>query len=252
MYLFIVHLDAISLYAIRYIIYQKGGDFILYRDDIISTISAIGVELALLLAIFSTTHYSGYADSLAIIHECISYDVMSESADALNNIPEPPELAEDAEGLVEISPLSCGYGSCKTYENYKMIRREGSYSYHLQQIAETDTNTGVRYIEVDGIKYYMIAVGSGWGLAIGDMCKVDLQQDDGTINTFFAMLGDGKSDNHTDATRKVGTNSGDVIEFIVDVDQLPEFMSGRGNLDYINIFNGSVIQITKVSEYCEI
>lgn len=167
----------------------------------------------------------------------------------LNNIPEPADASEEAGRVVEISPLSCGYGSCKTYENYKMIRREGSYSYHLQQIAETDSSTGVRYIEVDDIKYYMIAVGSGWGLAIGDMCQVDLQRDDGTINTFLAMLGDGKSDNHTDATRKVGSNSGDVIEFIVDVDHLPEFMSGKGNLDYINLFNGSVMQITKVGKY---
>lgn len=228
---------------------MKGGDFILYRDDIISTISAIGIELALLIAIFNNTHYSGYADNTVTIHECMSHDVASKSDDALINIPEPEEVVEEAERVVEISPLSFGYGSCKTYENYRMIRREGSYSYHLQQIAETDCDTGVRYIEVDNITYYMIAVGSGWGLAIGDMCQIELQQYDGSINTVFAILGDGKSDNHTDNTHKVGSNSGDVIEFIVDVDMLPEFMSGKGNLDYINIFNGSVVHITKVGEY---
>lgn len=115
--------------------------------------------------------------------------------------------------------------SCRSYtftvENYELIRSVNTINYKLSHgvgyNTSTDYLTGIRVCS----GRYLIAIGSGYGMP-GD--KIDLVMENGKV--LRCIVGDGKSDAHTDPTHRfhVGgmdhgvyyPGDGSVAEFIID------------------------------------
>ena len=88
---------------------------------------------------------------------------------------------------------------------------------------------------------YMIAIGSFYSKAIGDILKIELSS--GTI--FEVIISDFKADKHTDSKNQVHTVDKSLVEFIVDVDKLADLPKKMGDCSYaeeIN-FKGNIVSI---------
>lgn len=125
-----------------------------------------------------------------------------------------------------------GQGTFKSYENYKSITNKNSPQYRLQQEAYTG-DYGIRM--VDG--RYCVAMGSYWTEEIGT--KLDVYLESGEM--IPVILGDNKQDCHTDSTNRIGCNNKDVLEFIVDVNEIPSKVKNCGNFNCI--FSGKVVDV---------
>ena len=129
------------------------------------------------------------------------------------------------------------WGSMKTYMSYKAITNTRSKQYRLQQQAVTDPSTGIRMVGDD----YCVAIGSGWGCAIGDRIIVTLHGG----KTFNAIVSDFKADAHTNSDNKTTTHDGSVVEFVVDTPSLSTRVRRSGNVGILDQFSGGVVSITK-------
>lgn len=134
-------------------------------------------------------------------------------------------------------PNNADWGSKKTYMSYKAITNKSSKQYALQQIAITDADTGVRTVDGD----YCVAIGTGWGFSVGDKILVTLSNG----KTFNAIVGDIKSNAHTNSDNKTTSHDGSVVEFIVDIPSLPNIARKMGNLNVLNQFSGGIVSITQ-------
>lgn len=124
-----------------------------------------------------------------------------------------------------------GEGVCnslnKTYMDYTAVTNHQSAQYALlnSDLAYTDTTTGLRM--VDG--RICIAVGTFYASTIGT--KINLVMATGEI--VECVLGDVKSDLHTDPTHRYQAVDGSVVEMIVDetyfssTSQYPDSLNGR-------------------------
>ena len=91
------------------------------------------------------------------------------------------------------------------YMWYTTITSTGSKQYFYRQNAETDANGFRRY---EG--RLLIAVGQYYG-KVGDVLRITM--DSGLV--YEAVIGDSKSNAHTDRTQRVA-GDGSIVEFIVD------------------------------------
>jgi vacuolar-type H+-ATPase subunit I/STV1 len=148
------------------------------------------------------------------------------------------EKLEDYETKKVSKPVySTSWGSMKSYMSYKAITNTRSKQYQLQKQAVTDPTTGIRTINGD----YCVAIGSGWGCAVGDRILVTLQGG----KTFNALVADAKADAHTNSDNKTTTHDNSVIEFVVDIQSLPKKVRTSGNVGTLDQFSGGVVSITK-------
>lgn len=85
----------------------------------------------------------------------------------------------------------------------------------------------------------VVAVGFGWGLTIGDTATVTT-----TNGSFKIVVGDWKANCDTDATHKVTTANGCVVEFIVDRSCLASCIKTSGSVASVNKYAGKVLNIT--------
>ena len=157
------------------------------------------------------------------------------------------EITEHKPMPVDLSDISCnvpnGEAGCKsavkTYMSYRAITAKNSPQYQLQTDAVTDPASGIRM--VDGC--YLVAVGTYYADHVGQKLRVTM-----TSGLQVAcMVGEFKSDRHTDATHRyhVGgyergvyyKGDGSVLEFIVDPDNY------RASL-IPEVFDGSIYNIT--------
>lgn len=132
---------------------------------------------------------------------------------------------------------STSWGSMKSYMSYKAITNTRSKQYQLQKQAVTDPTTGIRTVNGD----YCVAIGSGWGCAVGDRILVTLQGG----KTFNAIVADAKADAHTNSDNKTTTHDNSVVEFVVDIKMLPKSVRLSGNVGTLDQFSGGVVSITK-------
>lgn len=97
-----------------------------------------------------------------------------------------------------------------TYMDYKAVTARSSAQYQLlnSDSAHTDKITGIRMID----DRYCIALGSYYTSKVGQ--KVNLVFENGTV--IKCILGDCKSDKHTDPSHRFHSVDGSVAEFIVD------------------------------------
>ena len=117
----------------------------------------------------------------------------------------------------------------KKFERYTLLTRWKQAE--LQSLAHTDEN-GMRKVG----DRYCVALGSYYTTEIGT--KLDLVMSDGDV--IPCVLGDVKSDLHTDALHQRGRNGGCVAEFIVDDDKLPAEAKTRGSVHWIPEFAGEI------------
>jgi hypothetical protein len=133
------------------------------------------------------------------------------------------------------------YGIFKSYMDYRLLNNPDLIEYKLQQQATTDKR-GFRKIG----DYYMIAIGTGWNVKVGEKVLVVLS----TGYSFKAIMGDTKSDAHTDPeTHKVTIKpnpDGSVVEFIVDKDTIQKYIGNTGTVSTLPEFKGAVVGIYKL------
>ena len=139
----------------------------------------------------------------------------------------------------------------KTWMSYKAITNKKSPQYKMlqQDWIYIDSNGFLRAIgEKDlGISgdYYVIALGSYYGTTIGNKYKITTD----TGNVFYGILGDVKSDLHTDRTHRYTLSHNDMVEFLVNVPTLNKTVKKMGNANVYMPLNGNIAKIEKINFY---
>ena len=149
------------------------------------------------------------------------------------------ELLVDIEKFEKLI-ITPSYDDFKSYLPYDAITNQTSRQWQLQQQATTNGD-GIRCI--DGIP--MVAVGTGWGLSVGDIALVTC--DNG--NSFKVIIGDIKADIHTDAVNKTTIVSGCRCEFIVELNKLDPQVKSMGNVAILVKYSGYVVNVEKIGTY---
>jgi len=91
-------------------------------------------------------------------------------------------------------------------------------------------------LEIDGRA--CVAIGTGWGLSLGDTATVYTKN-----GSYDIIVSDIKADAHTDSTRKITVHNGCVVEFIVDTSCLDSRISVSGSVASISKYAGIVTDI---------
>lgn len=138
-------------------------------------------------------------------------------------INEKMELPKDTEGTT------------KTYMNYKTVTAKGSRQYALLNSKKAYTKDGFRMYE----DCYCVALGSFYSKVIGTKFEIELS----TGKKIKCILGDQKSDRHTDENHQYAVKNKDIVEFIIDDLNLP-----GGDVSVVPGFEGSIVKITKICE----
>lgn len=129
------------------------------------------------------------------------------------------------------------HNNFKSYMGYQSITCKVSKQYKLQKKAKTG-KFGIRMVN----DRYLIALGTYYTKNVGD--KFDIKLSDGTI--IKCMIGDIKSDMHTDAKRQKQRYDGSIIEFITDPDKMPHDVKRAGSYTVCKQFSGSIKEIRKL------
>lgn len=130
----------------------------------------------------------------------------------------------------------------KAYMDYRTITDTSSAQYALQQIAWTDA-LGLRRVGED----YLVAMGTGWlEEGCGERFAVTLE----TGESFTVMIGDIKSDRHTDEESLYRWCDGgaNVLEFIVDTDIMHPTVTNAGTISAYDAFAGNITEIARIVE----
>ena len=131
----------------------------------------------------------------------------------------------------------------KPYARYTAITAKSSPQYKLQKIAKTDSN-GLRYVTVDGVKRYCVALPVHWaGGTLADIGRCfDVVMENGA--TIFCVLGDVKKIEHSqNGEGKFGSN-GELLEFQVDMQKLPDAVRNSGDISrFGGAFEGEAVKI---------
>lgn len=114
--------------------------------------------------------------------------------------------------VTSLIPFYPTYHGQKTYMDYRTITSTGTYEYKLQNTAAYTNDDGIRMIN----GRYCIAVGTAFGTRIGQY--IDLVLENGTV--IHCIMGDTKSDEHTDSEHVFTVASGCCSEFIVETEKL--------------------------------
>lgn len=172
------------------------------------------------------------------------YSQLTETNESLNTEKQlleqqVQELLQQIEELNKRPAVSTPKRDFKSYMPYTALKDKTSPQWQLQLQATTNSS-GIRC-------YYglpMIAVGTGWGLQIGDTALVVCENG----NSFLAVVGDWKADRHTDSSNKTTLENGCRCEFIVDLDVLDDTTRTLGNIAAtMPEFAGYVVSIVEVS-----
>lgn len=129
------------------------------------------------------------------------------------------------------------HNNFKSYMGYTSITCKASKQYKLQQKAKTG-KYGIR--TVNG--RYLIAMGTYYSKNVGD--KFDIKLSNGTI--LKCMIGDIKSDRHTDTKRQKQKYDGSIIEFITDTTKMPSNVKRAGSYTVCKKFSGFIKEIRKL------
>lgn len=127
-------------------------------------------------------------------------------------------------------------GKFKAYMDKDAITAKSSPQYKLKEQATIDSN-GIAC--VDG--RMLIAVGTGHNAPVGT--NLDVTLTDGTV--LKCKVGDIKQNRHTDATNKVCTGNGSIIEFLVETSCMNTKAKQMGDVSYAGYFGG-ITKIVKV------
>jgi len=195
-----------------------------YIEDIFDSEEIIDIE-----GIDQIITYIEYVPCIKDITEDITIDY-----EPTYDLPEPVVIVPVLQNPI---PLARCY--FKSWMDWRAITNRNSRQWRMQQIANT-CDDGFR--RVDGL--YIIALGTYFLYSgVGDVFDITLSSG----VTFRAVVGDVKSDRHTDPTNRFHISDGSVIEFIVDRQVMCSRVLSMGNISYAG-FHGSIESIIRVSE----
>ena len=178
------------------------------------------------------------------LYEYIEYECKEPDEKLYKELYEEPcEGPEIPEPVVFVpvlqNPIPQARCYFKSWMDWRAITYRNSRQWRMQQIAYT-CDYGFR--RVDGL--YMIALGTYFLYSgVGDVFDITLSSG----VTFRAVVGDIKSDRHTDPTNRFHISDGSVIEFVVDRQIMCRRVLSRGNISYAG-FPGTVESIVRVPE----
>lgn len=155
-----------------------------------------------------------------------------------NTIIEYIEVPTDPTGVYFTSmDLPDGIpGTFKSWMNYAAITSTTTRQYHVKALAKTDPN-GYRVINGK----YLVAMASYYG-PVGTELRITLSSG----RVFYVIIGDQKSDRHTDPLNQYHLSDKSILEFIVDPDKFLNTAALRsGNLSNDG-FEGAIVKIEKV------
>ena len=133
----------------------------------------------------------------------------------------------------------------KTYMDYRCITDKTSAQYELQQFAWTDED-GFRRIGND----YIVAIGTYYTEECGERFRITFESG----SEITVTVGDIKQDIHTDYLNQYTPIydengiffSGNVLEFIVDIDVLPKIPRRLGTVSYFDYLKGNIKSIERI------
>lgn len=156
-------------------------------------------------------------------------------------VPEPYVPYQPYEIIEVHGPFTRTEARCyfKTWMDWRTITSRNSRQWQLQQIAYTCEN-GFR--RIDGM--YMIALGTYYlHHGVGDVFEITLSGG----RTFRAVVGDVKSDLHTDPTNRFQRYDGSVVEFIIDRRVMSREVLRMGNVSSAG-FHGRIVSMVRLPE----
>lgn len=141
--------------------------------------------------------------------------------------------------IIGYSPPKNVNTSFKSYMCYRTITCVNSNQYILQQKAHTDKD-GIRRIGND----VCIALGTRYSSTVGERFLIELDTGKG----FTAIIGDIKSDAHTDKkTHSYIESNGNVVEFIVDDKKISNEIKFTGDVSCIDKYKGQIKAIVRIA-----
>lgn len=149
------------------------------------------------------------------------------------------QIKEYEEKELEIKRKSLPTGgnlSKKTYMDYRSISKnskQGNIVY--SEKAWTDENGLRRYGD-----YYCVAMGTYYG-NVGDVLRISTDLG----NEYLVILGDVKSDEHTDGENKYTVHNGCMLEFIVDSYEISESVKISGSVNGVSGIGGRIVGVGK-------
>ena len=160
-----------------------------------------------------------------------------------------PILNTDADGykpgIVGTKKVPQGGHAWKPYARHTAITKKSSPQYRLQQKAKTDSN-GLRYVyDPEGVKRYCVALPVYWaGGTFEDIGRCfDVTMANGAV--LHCCLGDIKKQEHSqDGAGRFGSR-GELLEFQVDANKLPEAVKKSGDVSRLGgAFEGEAVSVS--------
>ena len=217
---------------------------------ILIVLTAIVVMSYSTVANASTRIYEGAEESVRVKEvnevriEMPEEYIISTSEDEFVKMPEPERIEIPELPIVPVVGLDGGtryrpaLGARPwffSWMSYRAVTNRNSNQWGLQHNYAYTCTEGFR--RVDGIK--TVAVGTFYlNRGVGDILHVEL--DSGL--SFYVVVGDVKSDVHTDPTNRFILANGCMLEFIVDVPQISERSRQMGDMTHSGL-PGSVVSI---------
>lgn len=185
-------------------------------------------------------HISNYSDNAMCYTTPESSEVITLSYPVLDIDP----TFKDNSVTYELPNLDTSF---KTYMDYRCITDTDSMQYKLQQNAWTDED-GLRRLG----EAYMVAMGTYYADECGKTFEITFD----TGEKILVVVGDIKTDCHTDKTNRyspVYDNNGNfisanVLEFIVDTDVLSRHTKRLGTVEYCGNLQGNIVSIVAIEE----
>ena len=137
--------------------------------------------------------------------------------------------------------------SFKTWMSYTAVTNRQSPQYKfIHKYGWVDSEgfmrcSGERDLGIED-DYYLIALGSYYGMDIGTKYKITLD----TGRVFYGALADCKSDRHTNETNQYVSHNNNIIEFLVDTSKLNKNVKQMGTANVYMPLNGRVSKIEKI------
>lgn len=166
-------------------------------------------------------------------------------ADAVRELREINKAltAEPTETEPEEEPKLLPDGHTNTYrcEDYRLFRQD-SDQWRLQRECYTSEYTGIRIYHTNGTKYLCAAMATAYGTQIGRAYRITLRNG----NIYNIIVGDFKHpidnvqpDDYGDPDVNYdGQPTTSVIEFIVDMDAVPDEVKKAGTMSALDEFGG--------------
>lgn len=151
-----------------------------------------------------------------------------------DNQPSDP-VREKKERLTE------GKTNTLRFMDYRTITDKTSQQYKLQEVCDTNYDTGIRayYIPETETDYYCVALGSAYGQDIGDTWEVTLQNGQRFNIILAECKDDGKVERFGDPDKNHdGYFCTNVIEFVTDQDYMPSSVISAGTYTVLGHFGG--------------